>query len=50
MTSCAMSAEPLVTLQIRHPQTGGEPTAGAAYNGNLDHFLYTDTVSLASAT
>jgi hypothetical protein len=29
MISCATSAEPLVTLQIRHPQSGG----------NLDHFL-----------
>ena len=39
MISCATSAEPSVTLQIRHPQTGGEPTAGAACNSNLDHFL-----------
>ena len=39
MISCATSAEPLVTLRIGHTQTGGEPTAGAACNGNLDHFL-----------
>lgn len=39
MTSCATSAEPLVTLQVRHPPTSGEPTAGAACDGNLDHFL-----------
>lgn len=39
MISCATSAEPLVTLQIRHTWTSGEPTAGAACNGNLDHLL-----------
>ena len=39
MISCATSAEPLVTMQIRYIQNSGEPTAGAACNGNLDHFL-----------
>jgi hypothetical protein len=49
MISCATSTEPLVTLQTRNLQNGGERTARAARNGNLDHFLKMDTVCHASA-